>query len=295
MTQAIIVTCDDDEDNDGPEGIIGQPPMNIVPIKPPMSLLSTIMKVLSSRPPTVEEPQEEQPPRFSFPIGRLPRPMPGPVQGPFPFIRPIERPFPGPFPGPVAPVLVPLRKIEFGKPFHMMNEDDEEPEAPVPFQQPPQMLGENRIPRIHGMAPPLRIIHRPIQENVQGLPFPLPSGALPIRVIKLSPRDEMPEENEGPHNIQDFEDNEGPLPMPIHPLIRLFPQGRRIIRLRPRPSMEDNPEPLSFPFPRGALPPPPEQLSVPHPIPEASGRALPSPVALPQGVPIVRLPPRSRK
>lgn len=280
MTQAIIVTCDDEDDDDDDEEDENSDeklPMPIIPIRPPMSLLSTIMKVLSSRPRSNVDRPEGEPQLLPFP-----RP---PAKGPLPILRPIR----GPFPGPISPVLVPLRKIEMRRPMGM--NENEEPVRPISIQQIHSARpNENRNPRMNRMFPPRQIIQRPEESGpqIQQLPFPLPNGPIPIRMIRLPARNEEgTEENRVERNE---EEENGPLPFPIHPLIRLFPR-RRIIRLRPKESNDNmQNEPIPFPLPRGALPirhSPDEPM--PHPMPEASGRALPSPVALPE-VRVVRLP-----
>ncbi|KAB7493976.1 hypothetical protein Anas_12175, partial [Armadillidium nasatum] len=291
MTQAIIVTCDDNDDDDdngdnteNEENLLEDKlPLPIAPVRPPLSLLNTIMKVLSSRPRSSPNNREIEPRLIPFPQR--------PLQGPIPIIHPIRQRMPLHLNGPLSPALnlIPIRKIEIHRPFPEVEENENE--TPVISHGPFPIIGggQHRINRIFA---PGQILQRPQENNIQlqRIPFPLPGGPLPIRMIRLSPRRNEVNEEENDPIPRDEPESDRPFPFPMHPLIKLLPSNRRrIIQLRPRGdnAPEDS---FPFPFPRGALPF--RQQSdepVPHPMPEATGRALPSPVALP-GVRVVRLP-----
>lgn len=286
---------------------------NQVENRPVMEMRPQITRI--ERP--IQMNQEENTVSFQ---GPMITPMRGPFQGSM--ITPIRGPFPGQF-GQGAIHLIPIRKIEMRRPEQgeFREEENAEPLILSSQAQPQQVRQFPMIREITGapqnpsmepsFPPPSQINFRNDEEQERPeLPFPFPfgNGQFPIRIVRLpSPQGRNmfreQEENEQREESNPEEDQqEGPFPFMnnlINPIMNMFPGGRtRIIRLRPKPTSDEevsNSEVLPFPFPRGALPiqneprelPP---IHLPPQMPaEASGRALPTPVALPE-VRVLRLP-----
>ena len=228
-----------------------------------------------------------------------------------PFLRPI--PF-GPFQGPIqGPFPLPMNRPPV---FNKINQPPHHMDEPHNHHQhenrPPHHHENGHLPHHHMNGPKptfinernehprnnrlIEITEKPkpiIGSAPRSFPFPLPKNVIPLKPITPEP---IIEEKEGrtPKMIK-------LLPFNIRPLRLISPRRSRLLTpdaphpIPPLPVKNEEIKPEFTPIP----PPPPNFLplargvplpsfedeteeELPHPVPEASGRALPAPVNLPK-------------
>lgn len=295
VTQAIIVTCHDNDDAEESQEIVPDlplvPPQGARRISPPLSLIAPIMKMLAAR---ARARSDRPQPQIFQASNNGPFPFPCSPNGPFPcpsgqpkpiitmsgpFIRkeivmkapaPVMK-SPGPISGPISgaingPISGPINGPISG-PFPGPRPSPFSGPIPGPIPMPGPMRGPIRVP--FGGPLSSRIISGPLPIQSRrdgpfpfGVPRPIP---LPASQALSKPQDE--EDEEPRHRM---------LPFPFRPAVRMSPRFLPIVNLSPpAPELRNPPVPISS-LRRGAV----KIEDLPRPLPEAKGRALSSPVPL---------------
>lgn len=233
MTQAIIVTCHDNDDDQQPPSGPGLPPPGPHRLGPPLSLLAPIMKMLSARAASrANQPLVPLNNQRPLPIPIAPMPCPGP----FPCIMSRSKQMTPPMPSPLSgPLPIPQNLPMHGP---IRGEDRSLNHMPKHFPGP-----------VHMVSPKKRPVFTPFN-SPQGSQSKIEDGPLnrmlpfPFRpIVRMSPRVPRlltaPEHKGAPVSLASL--HRGALPLSPEPKRENFP------RVVPEARGRALPDPINLP------------------------------------------------